>query len=201
LVATINVFSPYQVLTHPFTLKPRDRKPPALGPTVPVAAAHLSPATNESALQAAVNGAGLRTRGKDGLLAHDTTRSNMWLGAWTTNLSIEFELAEPAALETIQVWNYNADWQTASGIGKADISVSADGTTWQTVLRGAAFGEAQGTEDYDEPTVLNLGGAMARKVRFENIVPLSAGGEVGLSEVVFHKAGLPAELSQPQSGK
>ena len=48
------------------------------------------------------------------------------------------------ALGAIEVWNYNAEWQTADGVRKADVAVSPDGTTWQTVLRGAEFAEAEG---------------------------------------------------------
>ena len=97
-------------------------------------------------------------------------------------------LPEPAPLAAIEVWNFNGEWQTTNGIRKADVAVSGDGTTWQTVLRGAEFAEAEGSAGYDTPTVLKLNGVTARKVRFENIVPWSASGKVGLSEVVFHEA-------------
>ena len=112
----------------------------------------------------------------------------MWRGACATNLSLEFELPEPVALGAIEVWNYNAEWQTKDGMRKADVAVSPDGTTWETVLRGAEFAEAEGTADYDEPIQLKLKGATARKVRFENIVPWNDNGKVGLSKVVFHQA-------------
>ena len=122
------------------------------------------------------------------MLEQDTAAKNMWRGACSTNLSLEFELPEPVALGAIEVWNYNAEWQTSDGVRKADVAVSPDGTTWQTVLRGAEFAEAEGNADYDEPIQLKLKGATARKVRFENIVPWSDSGKVGLSKVVFHQA-------------
>jgi len=175
------------------TLKASGRKPPDLGPMVRVEAVHLNPAGDEAGLAALINSAGLRDADKDGLLEQDTAPTNMWRGPCAANLSLEFELPEPVALGTIEVWNYNAEWQTADGMRKADVAVSPDGTTWETVLRGAEFAEAEGTPDYDEPIRLKLKGATVRKVRFENIVPRNDKGQVGLSKVVFHQAtGTPA---------
>jgi len=125
----------------------------------------------------------------------------MWQGACAPDLQLEFELPEPVPLAGVEVWNYNADWQTTNGIRKADVAVSADGTTWQRVLSGVEFAEAEGTPDYDTPVVLKLNGVMARKVRFENIVPWNRGGKVGLSEVVFHQSpGAWAAIKQPEDG-
>jgi hypothetical protein len=189
------------VLTRQLTLKPSGRKPPELGPKVRVEAAHLSPAGDAADLAPLINGAGLRDSDKDGLLEQDTAAKNMWRGACATNLSLEFELPEPVALGTIEVWNYNAEWQTADGVRKADVAVSADGTTWETVLRGAEFAEAEGNADYDGPIQLKLKGATVRKVRFENIVPRSDKGMVGLSKVVFHQAmGAQAGPRMPEDG-
>jgi hypothetical protein len=186
------------VLTRQLTLKASDRKPPELGPKVRVEAVHVNPAGDDKALMVLVNGAGLSDWDNDGLLEQDTAAKNMWRGDCATNLSLEFELAEPAALGTIEVWNYNAEWQTGDGVRKADVAVSSDGTTWQTVLRGAEFAEAEGNSDYDEPIRLKLQGATVRKVRFENVVPWNDKGKVGLSKVVFHQAvGTQAGLRTP----
>ena len=183
------------------TLKPRDRKPPDLGPAVRVAEVRVVPADNERGLQTLINGDGLRDWDKDGLLEQDTSTRHMWRGSCATNLCLEFELREPVALGAIQVWNYNAEWQTADGIRKADVAVSPDGTAWETVLRGAEFAEAEGNSDYDEPILLKLNGAAVRKVRFENIVPWNTKGNVGLSKVVFHQAvGPQAGLRSPEDG-
>jgi hypothetical protein len=179
------------VLTRPLTLKPKGRKPPALGPMVSVAAMHLSPAADETGLPVLVNTAGLRDWDKDGLLEQSTSPTNMWLGVWTTNLCLEFDLPGPVPLTAVEVWNYNAVWETDKGLRKTDVAVSSDGTTWQTILRGAEIAEADGTAHYDEPTVLKLNGVTARKVRFENTVPWSTDGKVGLSKVVFHQAAGP----------
>ena len=190
------------MLTRQLTLKASGRKPPDLGPKVRVEAAHLSPAGDETGLAALINGVGLlRDWHGDGLLLHDTAEKHMWRGACATNLALEFELPEPVALGAVEVWNYNAEWQTADGVRKANVAVSSDGTTWQTVLRGAEFAEAEGNRDYDEPVRLKLNGATARKVRFENIVPWGGGGKVGLSAVVFHQApSAQAGPRQPEDG-
>jgi hypothetical protein len=188
------------VVTRQLTLKATGRKPPELGPKVRVEAAHLNPPGDDAALAVLLNDAGLSDRDKDGLLKHDTAAKNMWRGACSTNLSLEFELPGPVALGTIEVWNYNAEWQTQDGVRKADVAMSSDGTTWQTVLRGAEFAEAEGNAGYDEPIRLKLNGATARKVRFENIVPWGGSGKVGLSKVVFHQAiGAKAGSNQPEN--
>ena len=185
------------MLTRQLTLKASGHKPPDLGPKVRVESVHLKPAGDETGLAALINAAGLRDRDKDGLLEQDTAPTNMWRGACASNLSLEFELPEPVALGAIEVWNYNAEWQTKDGIRKADVAVSPDGTTWETVLRGAEFTEAEGNADYDEPIQLKLKGATVRKVRFENIVPWNEKGNVGLSKVVLHQA--PGPQAGPQS--
>ena len=159
------------MLTRPLTLKPSGRKPPDLGPKVRVEAVHLGGAADQSGLAALINGAGLRDWDKDGLYKHDTATNHMWRGACATNLALEFELPEPVALGSVEVWNYNAEWQTADGVRKADVAVSPDGATWQTLARGVEFAEAEGNANYDEPVRLPLKGATARKVRFEHLVP------------------------------
>lgn len=189
------------MLTRPLVLKAKDRKPLALGPKVRVVLVHLSPTAPAPDLPGIINGSGLRDIDNDGLKEHSTDLSAMWLGTWSTNLALEFELPEAVPLAAISVWNFNSEWQTTNGIAKMDVSVSADGTNWQSVLRAAELAEAEGTSDYDSPTVLKLNGAVARKVRFENIVPLGQGTNVGLSEVVFHEA-VTTRVSavQPEDG-
>ena len=176
------------MLTRQVTLKPKGRKPPELGPAARVEAVRLSPGADETGLDAIINGAGLRGSAMGGLLKHGTDPSTMWQGACTPGLKIEFDLAQPVSLAALEVWNFNADWQTANGIRKADVALSADGSTWQTVLSGVEFAEAEGTADYDTPAVLKLNGAIACKVRFENIVPWNSSAKIGLSKVVFHRS-------------
>ena len=189
------------LLPRPLTLKPKGRNPLELGAKVRGEAVHLSPAGDEAGLAAMINGAGLRDWDKDGLKEHDTAAKNMWRGACTPDLKLEFELPEAVPLGALEVWNFNADWQTSNGVRKADVAVSPDGTKWETVLRGAEFAEAEGRADYDDPIVLKFNPVTARKVRFENIQPWGAGGKVGLSEVVFHQAPGPlAGPLQPEDG-
>ncbi len=175
-------------MPRPLELKAKDRKPPALGPDVRVLAAHLSPAADETGLANLIGRDGLRDRDKDGLLEQTNAANTMWLGAATPNQTLEFEFAEATPLSAIEVWNYNAEWGTANGLRQADVSVSADGVTWQTVLHGIDFAEADGRPDYDQPVVLQLKGVTAKKVRFENMVSWGTTGKIGLSKVVFHRA-------------
>ena len=176
------------MLTRQITLKTKDRKAPSLGPEVRVASVHLRPNADETGLPAIINGAGLTERGKNGLLAHSTEPATMWRGDLASGFSLEFELAEATGLGAIQVWNYNSAWETTDGIRKADIAVSTDGTTWQTVLSGVEFPEAEGTDDYDQPALFKLNGITAKKIRFENITTWGNSGKVGLSEVKFYSA-------------
>jgi hypothetical protein len=182
-------------VTQPLLLKAKNRKPAALGPEAPVEAVRANPAADEAGLPAIINGAGLADTDHDGLKEHGTIPAKMWLGQWRANLCLEFEFSNAVSLTAIEVWNYNAEWQTANGLRKADIAVSSDGTNWHTVLRGAEFAEAEGTDDYDTPAVLKLNGVTALKVRFENLVPWSNSGNVGLSEVVFHGAARQTKTS------
>ena len=189
------------MLTRQITLKVKDRKAPSLGSELKVAAAHLRPEAEETGLKAIINGAGLTERRKNGLQAHSTDPATMWRGDLRSGLSLEFEFAEPASLGAIQVWNYNSAWETTDGIRKADIAISTDGTTWQKVVTGAEFPEAEGTDDYDQPAVFKFNGVTARKVRFENISTWGNSGKVGLSEVKFHSAaGQQAALTRPSAG-
>ncbi len=192
LLATVSFDSPFELqLPRPLALKPRDRKPPELGPKVRVEAVRLSPAADDPGLAAMANGTGLRDWDGDGFKEHGTASSAMWKGDWKSDMSLEFELPEAVPVGAVEVWNYNAAWQTTNGLRKADVEVSPDGTTWQTVFRAAEFGEADGREDYDEPALLQFKGAMARKIRFSHLVPWGNSGKVGLGEVVFHQAAGP----------
>ncbi len=178
-------------------LKPKGRKPAELGPPVRVVAARAAPGAEASAL---VGGPALKDTDQDGFRELGTDAQAMWQADATPDLKLEFELAGPVPLSAVQVWNFNAEWQTTNGIRKADVAVSADGTTWQTVVRGAEFPEAEGRPDYDEPVVLKLNGATACKVRLENLVAWGT-GKVGLGAVMFHQApGPQAAPLQPEDG-
>lgn len=102
------------LLPRPLTLKPRDRQAAALGPKAPVKAARLSPAGDEKALAALIDGAGLGDPDKDGLREHGIGAEQMWQGDCAPGLSIEFELAEPATLSAIEVAFHKAPGQQTS---------------------------------------------------------------------------------------
>lgn len=201
IVAVVDVLGPFQVQTRPWTLKPRDRKAIATGPKVRVESVHLSPDSMEIGLTALVNGLGLRDTDRNGRIEQNTNPTNLWLGTWTKDLALEFELPEALPVMSLEVWNYNAEWQTSNGLYKADVAISANGKSWKTIQKGVTFNEADGTPSYDEPTVIDLKGSTAKKVRLQNLVPLSANAKIGLSEVIVREAVSPRACPlQPADG-
>jgi hypothetical protein len=190
------------LLPRPLTLKPKGRKPPELGPLVRVENVRITPAAENGPPPAAlIRQTGLADWDRDSLKEQGTLPKTMWLGVSSPDLKIEFDLPDAVPVGVLEVWNYNADWETGSGIRKADIAVSTDGSTWQTVLRGAEFAEAEGRDDYDNPVVLNLNTPTARKIRFENISTWDNKEKVGLSKIRVHEAaGQHAVILTPEDG-
>ncbi len=186
-------------MPRPLALKAKDRKPPELGPIVRVEAVRGGGA-DQRQLTLLTKAAGISDWDNDGLKEAGNDPEIMWQGAWPTVNSLEFELPEPVMLGAIEVWNFNAAWQTTNGLRRADVAVSADGKTWQTVLRGADFAQADGRDDYDDPVVLKLNEVTARKIRFDNLSTWG-GNKVGLTKVMFHQAAGPqAGPRQPEDG-
>lgn len=189
------------MVTRPLVLKARNRQPNTLDPVVRVESVQLTDGVVEPQLQALINGVGLGDYDDDGLCEHTVNTSRMWLADLSTNLTVEFALPEPVRLSAIELWNFNGKWQTTNGMRRCNITVSADGRTWQTAIQDVALSEAEGTDDYDEPTVVKLGGVLAQKVRLTDIEPIGSSGKVGLSEVVFREQpGDRALPLQPQDG-
>lgn len=186
-LANVVLTGPFQVRVHQVTLKPLDRKPGAPSPVVRIAGLRAAPETDDPGLQALVRRAGLGDRNNDGLKERNTDRKTMWLGDWSAGLRLEFELPQTMPLAAMEVWNYNDPWEMTNGVLRADVAVSEDGQQWKTLAQGVSFGLAEGSADYDEPTVIDLKGTSARKVRLENIVPCGSSGKVGLSGVLFHE--------------
>ncbi|HEY5911427.1 MAG TPA: LamG-like jellyroll fold domain-containing protein [Verrucomicrobiae bacterium] len=188
------------LLPRPLALKARDRKPAELGPVVRAESVRAGSGGEDRKLEALIKPAGLRDWDGDGLKEQANEAATMWEGPWPAVTSLEFDLPEAVPLAAIEVWNFNAPWRTTNGVRRADISVSADGTTWETALRGAAFAQADGRDDYDDPIVFKLKDTTARKVRFENMASWG-GANIGLSKVVFHQAAGPqAGPRQPEDG-
>jgi len=181
------------LMPSPLALKPRDRKPPELGPKVRIEAVHFLPGGESPDPAVLMKAAGLSDWDKDGFKEHSTAASCMWLGACSADATLEFELPDAVPLSAIEVWNYNVPWETTNGLKEAKMAVSVDGSKWETVAPAATFAEAEGRADYDQPDVVNLKNVTARKIRFTNLQPFG-GSKVGLSKVVFHQG------TGPQSG-
>lgn len=178
---------PFQILTRSLILKPADRKPADLGPKVRVESVSLSTDASAADLANLIGDAGFWDNDKDGLKEQSTDASTQWLGNYASNMALEFELPEVVPLSAISIYNYNGEWQTTNGVRTLDISISADGTTWQSVSKALEIAEAEGTSDYDAPVVLKLDKVAARKIRFENLTT-RGGGKIGLAKVIFHEA-------------
>lgn len=157
-------------------IKPEGRGLPAVGQMA------LDVKTSASALA----GDGLGNADRDRLLEHNTNPDAMWLSKKdAVGEGIVFEFAAARTLEKIAVWNYNQTNYTGRGVGKADISVWTEQGGWKTLLKAVELAEAEGTPDYDDPTIVSFKPTLAQKVRFENLVPIRDEGFVGLSEVRF----------------
>lgn len=161
------------------------------------------PAVGQMALDvktsvSALCGAGLGNADRDRLLEHNTHPDAMWLSKKeAAGEGIVFEFAAAQMLEKIAVWNYNLPNYTGRGVGKADISVWTEQGGWKSLLKGVELAEAEGTPDYDDPTIISFKPTLAQKVRFENLVPIRDEGFVGLSEVRFFEPFGPA-ASNPE---
>lgn len=188
MTATVELKTPFEVFKRPRVLKARDRKQPALGPKVRVAEVRTNLEGQDTAVRKMIDASGLADTDNDGLLEHSCDAQDMWLGRLTSDAFVEFDLPEPVRIGAIEIWNYNAQRQTTNGIRRADVKISLDGSSWQTVLTGAEIPEAEDIPDYDQPAILQLNPTLARKVRFENLLPHGTGPHVGISEIVFHES-------------
>lgn len=188
MTATLEFDTPFVVLKQPVLLKARDRKPATANPKVRVSSVRANADEHGVNLAAITDGSGLADMDNDGFFEHDCEKRNMWMTQHAPDLFVEFELPETVSLASVEIWNLNDPWQMTNGVRRADVKVSTDGSTWQTALAGAEFAQAEGNPDYDQPTVLQLNGVKARKVRFENLASFGTSSTVGLSEVVFREA-------------
>jgi len=126
----------------------------------------------------------------------------MWLSEQgRTKGWVEFDLGGVYELGLIFVWNYNErDW-TKRGIKRADISVWTVEAGWQKVFDDFEFAEAEGSFDYDEPTMVSFDGVKAQRVRFDDLISFGDEEYVGLSEVRFYRRrGPEATMPYPANG-
>ena len=184
---TVALDGPFEIRpARPFVIKAEGRLPVACGPQIEnvKAAASISGVSQE--LTMLVDGVGLSLWDDDLLLECDIVAEQMWMSPDGRAMDfLEFDLGGPQVLSCAQVWNYNVSEATRQGLGRADVSVWTETVGWAKVLEGVTFGQAEGTMDYDEPTVLALDGITAAKVRFDHLQPLEPNGAIGLSEVQF----------------
>jgi hypothetical protein len=189
--------APFDVREYNFTLKPEKRSIPATGPVIAVTGAESSP------FKSLVDGSGLGDSDGDRLAEHTTAESGMWIAdADKLEGGIVFELPGERMLESVAIWNYNKPAYTDMGVRKADISVWTEKDGWKTVVKGAELQEAEGTDDYDEPTVLTFDPVSAEKVRFANLTAFNPKmKQAGLSEICFYEPLGPAACSpEPAEG-
>jgi hypothetical protein len=97
-------------------------------------------------------------------------------------------------LGSIIVWNYNVRDLTKRGIKRADISIWTQDGGWQKIFDDFEFAEAEGSFDYDEPTLVKLDGVKVQKVRFDDLANLGDEEYIGLSEVRFFQSWGPEAI-------
>ena len=119
---------------------------------------------------------------------HSADPAQMWRSAkGQTACWLEFDLGQAQPLGAVGIWNYNDTWHTDRGVRKMDISVWTQESGWRKVHDDLAIDQAQGAEDYDEPTLVRLDAVQAQKIRFDDLAGFGDADFVGLSEVQFFK--------------
>ncbi|UCH70823.1 MAG: protein kinase, partial [Candidatus Bathyarchaeota archaeon] len=185
-------------------VKKFNRKPPHTGAQIlPVTATVSHQGTTSVAFPIVIDGSGLSDEDHDGLIEHDENPETMWLSEQSKTSSwLEFDLRTVYELDSILVWNYNERGHTKRGIKRADISVWTQDTDWQKITDDTEFAEAEGSFDYDEPTLVEFDGAETQKVRFDDLANLGDAEYIGLSEVRFFESwGSEAIRPHPADGE
>lgn len=184
----MEIAGPFQVLAHQLWIKPDKRVPLATGEAVVPKAVQASSSDAEAQAANLINQSGLRDGDMDGLDEHNSDVRQMWLSAQGQPQGwVEFDFGAPQKLSTICIWNFNDVWRTDRGVQKADVSVWTQDAGWRKVRENVPLEQAEGGDDYDEPTVVTLDQITAQKVRLDNLASFGAADCVGLSEVRFFK--------------
>ena len=180
---------PFKVLAHAIWIKGDERKPPITGEAITaewVKASSVHPGNDAINL---ISPEGLRDRDHDGLNEHGCDTDNMWLSEkGQTDGWVEFDLGAVRKVGNVIIWNLNDAWHTDRGVQKADLSVWTEGTGWRKIQEGLSLCEAEGGDDYDEPTIVKLDAVEARKVRLDNLANFGDADHIGLSKVQFFEA-------------
>lgn len=135
-----------------------------------------------------VDAAGLADTDRDGLLECSSQESAMAVfDTQALEDGLVFDLGKPQRLETLLIWNYNKPAYTDYGAAQASLSVWTEEAGWKTVAKEVKLLEAEGSDDYDEPTVISFKPVTAQKVRFDGITGFSPKiQKAGFSKIRFH---------------
>ncbi len=145
-----------------------------------------------------VDGSGLNK-----LDQHSTEPKEMWLSTGALPNWIQFAFDKAYKLDKVLVWNSNQMIETFIGFGakKVTVETSADATTWAAVPNVPDFAQAPGLPGYAANTTVNLGGVVAKYVKFT--IAANWGGaapQTGLAEVRFFAIPVQASVPVPATG-
>jgi serine/threonine protein kinase/Flp pilus assembly protein TadD len=199
-----NLYNYYIVAAELLGVKTKEfyRKGPLSGKQILPVTARADSSHLDMAIEHIVDETGLADVDKDGLLEHGERPENMWLSQEGQTIGcVEFDLGGVYELGSILVWNYNVKGHTKRGIKRTDISVWVSEKGWQKIFDDFEFAEAEGSFDYDEPTLVRFDGVKAQKVRFDDLLNLGDEEYFGLSEVrFFQRRGPKAIRPYPANG-
>ena len=200
LIASIEIAGPFNILTQTAKVKAQGRKPPFTGEPITPKAVQASSSGEEAAVTNLIDGSRLRDLDGDYLNEHSSNPAAMWRSAKSDTTGwLEFDLGEPRTLSTLCVWNYNDTWHLNRGVQKMDVSIWTPQEGWRKVDANRLLQQAEGGDDYDEPTVVNLETTMAQKVRLDNLAGFGGADCIGLSKVQFFgPRGAQAAVFSPQ---
>ncbi len=192
LIADIEIGGPFKIQAQQIWIKDQNRKPPELGEAITPTAVQASSSDTASPAANLINGKGLRDFNLDGVNAHSSDPSQMWRSVkGETKTWVEFDLGKPQKLNSLCIWNYNETWHTNRGVRKLDLSVWTPEAGWQKIRPGLPVDLAEGSNSYNEPTVVKLDLMTVQKVRFDNLLNLGDADYIGLSKVQFFGPAVP----------
>jgi hypothetical protein len=191
-VCLVEIPGPFEYQVVPYWIKSENRQPPVTGAQITPVAAQASSSHAEAGAMHLIDGSGLQDTDNDGLREHSTGLHDMWLSEkGQTTGWVQFDLGAIQKLGTICLWNCNERWHTNRGVKTADISIWTESAGWQKIRDDVELFVGEGTDDYDEPMVVQLDGIEAQKVRLDELTNLGDTEHIGLSEVQFFEPAGP----------
>lgn len=182
----VEIPGPFEYQVEPYWIKSEDRKPPVTGAQIIPVAAQASSSRAKAGATHLIDGSGLQDTDNDGLREHSTGLQDMWLSEkGQTTGWVQFDLGAVQKLGTMCLWNCNERWHTNRGVKTADISIWTESAGWQKIRDDMELFVAEGTDDYDEPMVVQLDDVEAQKVRLDELTNRGDTEHIGLSEVQF----------------